>query len=155
MKIIVPTERGYWKRMTGLFVLCAAIAALTVAQVVHSGTANPAFVLFAAVVLVLPTPFLIQRLTWIACLDEHGVTLRNGKHFRWTDFESCAPRLLQRRPMRGFVNNYDLRFKTGTAGLYHRMAENQFELEAIAKELMAGMNRFTAGTVATNATSSA
>lgn len=143
MKVIVPTERGYWKRMTGLFVLSAAIAGLTVAQVVHSGTASPAFLLFAAVVLVLPTPFLIQRLTWIAVLDEHGVTLRNGKRFKWADFESCTPRLLQRHPVHGFVNNYDLRFKTGTAGLYHRVATNQFELEAIAKELMVGENRFT------------
>lgn len=143
MKVVVPTERGYWKRMAGLFVLCAAIAGLTIAQVVHSGTANPAFLAFAAVVLVLPTPFLIQRQQWIASLDEHGVTLRNGKQFKWTDFESCTPRLLQRQPLRGFVNNYDLRFKARTVGLYHRMATNQVELEAIAKELIAGENRFT------------
>jgi len=143
VKVVVPTERGYWKRMAGLFVLSAAIAGLTVAQVVHSGTANPAFLLFAAVVLVLPTPFLIQRLTWIASLDEDGVTLRNGKKFKWANFESCTPRLLQRRPVRGFINNYDLHFKTGTVGLYHRVATNQLELEAIANELIAGDNRFT------------
>jgi hypothetical protein len=133
MKVVVPTERGYWKRMTGLFVLSAAIAGLTVAQVVHSGTANPAFLVFAAVVLVLPTPFLIRRLTWIASLDEHGVTLRNGKKFKWASFESCTP----------FINHYDLYFRTGTARLYHRVATNQLELEAIAKELIAGDNRFT------------
>jgi hypothetical protein len=146
VKVVVPTERGYWKRMTGLFVLSAAIAGLTIAQVVHSGTANPAFLVFAAVVLLLPTPFLIQRQQWIASLDDKGVTLRSGKQYKWTDFESCTPRLLQRQPMRGFVNNYDLRFKTRTVGLYHRMAPNQFELEAIARELMAGTNRFTSVT---------
>jgi hypothetical protein len=143
MKVIVPTERGYWKRMAGLFLLCAAIGGLTVAQVVHSGTANPAFLGFGALVLFLPTPFLIQRMKWIASLDAQGVALRNGKRFAWADFVRCEPRLLRRVPMRGTVNNYNLVFATGTAGLYHRMAENQFELEAIANELIAGTNRFT------------
>ncbi len=45
--------------------------------------------------------------------------------------------------MRGFVTNYELRFRTRTVGLYHRRAPNQFELEAIANELIARENRFT------------
>jgi hypothetical protein len=132
VKVVVPTERGYWQRMAGLFVLSAAIAGLTVAQVVHSGTANPAFLVLAAVVLMLPTPFLLRRLTRIASLDDWGVALRNGKRFKWADFESCTP----------LLDHFDLHFKTGTAGLYHRVA-NSLELEAIAKELIAGDNRFT------------
>ena len=137
MKVLVPTERGYWKRMAGLVLLCAAIGGLTVAQVVHSGTANPAFLGFGALALFLPTPFLMQRMKWIASLDERGVALRNGKRYAWADFVRCEPRPLERVPM------YDLVFATGTAGLHHRMAENQVELEAIAKELIAGTNRFT------------
>ena len=133
MKVIVPTERGYWKRMSGLFVLSAAVAGLTAAQVVHSGTANRAFLVLAAIVLVLPTPFLLRRLTRIASFDDWGVALRNGKRFKWASFESCTR----------LVDHYDLHFKTGTAGLYHRGATNQPELEAIANELIAGDNRFT------------
>jgi hypothetical protein len=133
VKVVVPTERGYWMRMAGLFALSATIAGLTVAQVVHSGTANRAFLVLAAAVLLLPTPFLIRRLNWVASFDSWGVTLRNGKRFKWASFETCTL----------FVDHYDLYFKTGTARLYHRLATNQLELEAIANELIAGDNRFT------------
>ncbi|MEO8845901.1 MAG: hypothetical protein ABI591_08965 [Kofleriaceae bacterium] len=41
MRVVVPTERGYWKRMTGLFVLCAAIANELIAGTNRFTTVTP------------------------------------------------------------------------------------------------------------------
>lgn len=91
------------------------------------------------VLLGAPSALLVARRSWIARFDAQGVTLRNGRLFRWEDFVTIE----ERRSHRGrFLNNYDLVFKTGTAGLFHHMAANDAEVLAVVAALQRGENPF-------------
>jgi hypothetical protein len=143
--LVITTEPGYWKRIIGLEIGVACIAALAVAQSIHSlrhsGDPDMAtyMFIFAGVVLTLPLFLLLGRRRWAHRFDRHGVTLRNGRQFPWSGFQRIEPRYLRKLKM---INNYDLVFQTGTASVYHRMAGNWAEVEPVLAQLAAGSNPF-------------
>jgi hypothetical protein len=141
------TARGYWKRIIGLWVGTGLFASLAIAQSVHTLMRPSAqkemaiyMLLVAAFLLLAPGVLLIARRRWVVRFDERGVTLRNGRTFSWTRFEKLEPR---RSHKNRFINNYDLVFSDGTAGVYHHMVENYHELRVVIAALERGENPFT------------
>lgn len=143
----VRTASHYWKRIILLYVLLLPFVAVATAQGVREirqdGLAQWEKLLMMLVVvlalLLTPCALLVARRHWVARFDEHGVTLRNGRRFLWENFL----RVEERRSHRGrFLNNYDLVFRDGTAGVFHHMAENYVEVIAVVGVLSRGENPF-------------
>lgn len=131
--------------MVGLYVIVGLIDALFVAQAIHALTNHgdtstvPWMLLIAFVMLLLPLPFIVQRRWWVARIGPEGVTLRSGRLFLWQDYMRTEPRFNHRLRI---INNYEMIFRTGTAGVFHRMAENQLEIEAVMQQMQQGLNPF-------------
>ena len=147
MTFEIITSRGYWKRIRFLALVTSPFVLLALLNAYHAFTGDThdgttmgfAMLAVGAMVGCGPIVLLIARRYWVQRFDEQGVVLRNGRRFLWKDFQKIEPRYATRYKV---LNNYDLYFTTGTAGVYHRMAENYDELLAILEELKAGKNRF-------------
>ena len=143
----VRTASHYWKRIVLLYVFLGPFAGMGIVQGAHDlqrhGWAqwDKLLMVLGVVVVLLAAPcaLLVSRRRWVARFDEHGVTLRNGRRFSWEGFLNVE----ERRSHNGrFVNNYDLVFRDGTAGVYHHMAANDAEVLAALAALKRGENPF-------------
>lgn len=65
--------------------------------------------------------------SYVKQLDDSGVILRNGKRFFWRDLEEARPSYWVRHGSRR-LNHVDLKFPTGTAGVYYQVFENGREV---------------------------
>ncbi len=147
MTFEIVTAQHYWKRIRFLTFVTAPFALLGLLNAYHSFTGDShdgtmmgfMMLIVAAMIGSGPLILLVARRFWVQRFDAQGVVLRNGRRFLWKDFQRCQKRLFQRYRT---VNNYELVFTTGTAGVYHRMAENYGELLAILEQLEAGKNPF-------------
>jgi hypothetical protein len=144
-RLEVITSRGYWKRIKWLLIGLSPFALLAIVNAIdivrRHGDMGVAYGMIGISVFLLGAPFLfvLARRFWVQFFDEQGVVLRNGRRFLWSDFVKCEPRLNTKLRI---VNNYDLVFKTGTAGVYHLMAENYGEVMSAIQALEAGRNPF-------------
>lgn len=144
-RLEVITSRGYWKRIKWLLIGMSPFALLGIVNAIdiirRDGEMGVAIGMIGLAVFMLSAPFffVIARRFWVQFFDEEGVVLRNGRRFLWKDFVKCEPRINAKLRV---VNNYDLVFKTGTAGVYHLMAENVGEVMAAIRALEAGRNPF-------------
>jgi hypothetical protein len=144
-RLEVITSRGYWKRIKWLLIGLSPFAALAIVNAIdgfkrgHDTGVAWGMLVLAAFMLGAPFIFVFARRFWVQFFDEQGVVLRNGRRFLWSDFVKCEPRINAKLRV---VNNYDLVFKTGTAGVYHLMAENGREVMEAIRALEAGRNPF-------------
>lgn len=143
--LLVRTSTDFWKRLTLIYALILPFAAIALAQILSTigeggHSTETAFMMLGVIafMLVAPLALVVGRRWWVERFDDRGVTLRNGRHFSWTDFVRAEPR----KRGRGFVNNYDLVFRTGTASVYHLMAENRGEVMDVLNALMRGENPY-------------
>jgi hypothetical protein len=151
MTFEIITSRGFYKRIKWLAILLGPFVLLALLNAYHaffhpsqeSERFTMGFAMLGVGLMVALGPIfpLVARRWWVHRFDAQGVVLRSGRRFYWKDFQKIEPRIMQRWKT---VNNYDLVFTTGTAGIYHLMAENSDELWEIIRELEAGKNRFTA-----------
>ena len=144
-RLEVITSRGYWKRIKWLLIGLSPFALLGIVNAIDTfkrgGDMGVAYGMIGIAAFMLGAPFIFvfARRYWVQFFDEEGVVLRNGRRFSWKDFVKCEPRLNTKLRV---VNNYDLVFKTGTAGVYHLMAENYGDVMAAIQALEAGRNPF-------------
>ena len=145
--LIVVTSRGYWKRIQWLSIGLGLFALLAIKTAIYnwdggSDQRTTAYYMLgiAAFFCAVPLIYLWARTRWVLRFDEQGVTLRNGRTFAWKDFERVDVVRFQKLRT---TNNYNLVFKTGTAGVYHLMAENYGEVMEVVRALEAGTNPFT------------
>ena len=145
--LIVVTSRGYWKRIQWLSIGLGLFALIAFKTAIYnwdrgSDQRTTAYYMLgiAAFFCAVPLVYLWARTRWVQRFDEQGVTLRNGRTFAWKDFERVDVVRFQKLRT---TNNYNLVFKTGTAGVYHLMAENYGEVMEVVRALEAGTNPFT------------
>ena len=145
-QLVLITSRGYWSRIKWLSIGVTPFILMAFSQAVHGWGGHDGhmmalmMMLVAAMMAAGPVLLLVARRRWVELFDHNGVQLRNGKRFKWIDFVRCEPRMNTRLRT---INNYDLVFRTGTAGVYHLMVENYGQLMAVIEQLKAGQNPFT------------
>jgi hypothetical protein len=95
----------------------------------------------ALFMLGIPLFLVVVQRKRVVRLDERGVVLRNGRTFAWSDFAGVEPRFIHHKGVET-LNHYDLVFHTGRAGVFHRLADNQDEVERVITAIMKGDNPF-------------
>jgi hypothetical protein len=145
--LVIVTSRGYWKRIKWLGIGLGLFALLGIKTAIYnwdrgSDQRTTAYYMLgiAAFFVAVPAIYLWARTRWVHRFDQNGVKLRNGRAFLWKDFERVDVVVHQKLRT---VNNYNLVFKTGTAGVYHLMAENYGDVMEVIRALEAGTNPFT------------
>lgn len=148
--LVIVTSRGYWKRIKWLGIGLGLFALLGVKTAIYNwdrgdDQRTTAYYMLGIAVFLCSVPAIMlwARTRWVSCLDEQGVTLRNGRRFLWRDYERIE--VVRHQKLR-MTNNYNLVFKTGTVGIYHLMAENYGEVMEVVRQLESGTNPFTGQT---------
>jgi hypothetical protein len=144
--LVIVASREVYKRLRWIYLFVTPFAALAVAQAVHDWNRGDQqretaiyMLLLGAFMMGAPLFMLWARTRWVARMDEHGVTLRNGKTFAWKDYQRIEA--VKNRKLR-MINHYELVFTTGRAGVFHLMAENYGEVMEIVRCFEDGGNPF-------------
>lgn len=141
--IEVRTKSSYFTRIgivMAMFLLPATCGIIAGIRAVIAGTSNGLPIvgvaaLFGAVALVFP----IGRRSWVRYIDDRGVTTRSGRLYPWHEFQAITEqRMRGRYGTSPAVNNYLLVFRSGKAGLFHQMAENDMEVMGAVLSLQRG-----------------
>ncbi len=83
-----------------------------------------------------------RRVSWLARVDDAGVTLLSGKRLAWSDFEKVVDVHAIQGGAR-WHNHYELVFRNGRARVFDRMLANAEEVVAVVKALERGEDPFT------------
>lgn len=144
MRVEVVTDGDLRRRIRLLYYFCAPGALLSLVGAVpglQRGHTDEVLGMLAitAVLLLAPQALKLKvgRRQHVHFFDEHGVTLRNGRTFRWESLREVIERKRGRPPMH---NHYELHFAEGIAYVPDLLAANYEEVRHIIDELVAGRN---------------
>jgi hypothetical protein len=117
------TSRAYWGRIAILWALFAFIG-----LAISASARKPALGLLGIAIALAPSAMLWRRrATWVARLDDEGVTLRNGRRLSWSELEQVTD-VHARRGAAEWHSHFELRFKRGRARVFDRMLANGDEV---------------------------
>ena len=144
--LVIVASRDLYKRIRLAYIFLTPFAVLGIAQAVHdwnrgSQQRDMAYVMIGLALFMMTSPLLllVARRKWVARIDEHGVTLRNGKQFAWRDYRGFEA--VKNHKLR-MIDHYELVFATGRAFIAHLHAENADEVMAVVRCFEDGGNPF-------------
>lgn len=133
------------KRTRLLCIFFWPFALLGIAQIVHDIRRGQRFEdwwwMIPVTLMVATGPFFLYALRYreVKVFDEEGVTVRNGKRYRWDRFV----RIEDHKRRHIGHNHFELTFEDGRCAIADLMADNFHEVRAVAAQLQAGKNPFT------------
>jgi hypothetical protein len=123
MAIEAKTSPAYWRRIAILWALFAIMG-----LAISATARKPAQGLFGIALALAPAAMLWRRrATWVARLDDEGVTLRSGKRLPWSELERVTD-VHARRGAAEWHSHFELAFKRGRARVFDRMLANADEV---------------------------